>query len=474
MVGTVVGLMGEKNASKKIYDVLSYHQPFDYAGIYTYDGNINHKKGIGNFYEVFSGPVKEIKKSLSGEIGIGHAGKVSNIPKEYDTEEKIRVYVSELTQPEYLINPFIFGANIGRICNWEESIEGLDKLRSNSSVQPLVHNLKHELKNKKNIDEYDIIEAGGKIINKVRGAYSGVYVADQSVDNEDAYMFSITDPNGIRPLFLGKKGKKHCFASDKISLMELGYKKFDELPRGTVSVVDGKGNRKSKTFIKWSKKPCLKNFIYNMEPNCEISGKEVYGVRFDMGKMLYRKNPIKTDVVCGVPHMGSAYAEGFSAESGIEKRTGLIKVGEEKEFTKSKKSVLMSNGQAVRGSKVSLVEHDIIEPEAKDAINILKDENLGGAKEVHFYVACPPLLSDCYLGTKTEQYMKALDEDKEVISREIISEELGCDSLTWLEKDELKSITSEVCSGCLEIVPDGYPLEIKDFVSKLHFKPRKV
>ncbi|HDI02821.1 MAG TPA: hypothetical protein ENF95_01655 [Candidatus Aenigmarchaeota archaeon] len=430
----LIGLLGEKEASKKIFDILSIHQPFDYSGITTYDGNVHQKKGVESISKLFT---EELREKLPGDVGIGCAGDVAELPKHLKTESEKLTYVSHNAQPEYIINPFIGGAVKGKITNWSESLRNLSP-RSESQVQPLLLNLKENLKHKRKIEMEDVLEAAEKTMGKVKGVYSGIFITDTSPTGEDTIMFSLMDKYGITPLYLGEREDCFCFSSDQISLQKLGYKNVKEMEPGSVVLVNKKGEKRVEKIFESEKRPCIMNFIHTIEPNCKIGDKNVYTVRFEIGRKLFEKYPIETDVVCPIPERGKSYAEGFSYESGIFHTTGLIKVGEERKIGEPKKSIFIPNTPAIKNKNISLIDHNITENDTKSAIETLKES---GAKEIHLYVACPPIASPCRFGIKTSEYKAVENKD--------VKRELGCDSVTWLEVDELEKILGRVCTDCL-------------------------
>lgn len=476
MPGTVIGMIGEENALKKTYEALSLNQPFDYCGITTYDGHVNQHKDIGDIAEVFSDINDRIGEDAS-DIALGHGGKVFNLPEGLD-DKKIINYVKRNNQPENIINPVIIGAANGNILNHQESLRDLKfKARSESVVQPLLGNLMTFMYNKRyDITQEDIFSAAEKTMKKVKGAYSSVFLVDTSYDTEDAFMFSISDPYGIRSLFLGEKNNSFCFASDSMTLMNLGYKDRVELPAGSVTVVNKRGFKETRRFLNEPRRVCIRDFIYNMEPDCVINGISVYDFRTKAGEIVFRKNIQKIDIKGSAPVRGNTYVQvplemEILPESDVPRRDIAIKKGESKKLAQAKETFLDILGRVTEGQIIGLFDHDFVENETPKLVDLLKDEKIGKAKEVHLYVACPPIHEDCLLGVDTTPFMRALEKDGRKKTNDDIKKKTGADSVTVLSVNDLKELLGdEICTGCLQKPPFGYPLKLRGLISNKYYR----
>lgn len=70
---------------------------------------------------------------------------------------------------------------------------------------------------------------------------------------------------------------------------------------------------------------CSFEHIYFARPDSVIDGVSVHSARVESGRILARTHPVEADVVVGVPDSGLDAALGYSEESDIAYRMGLIK-----------------------------------------------------------------------------------------------------------------------------------------------------
>ena len=149
----------------------------------------------------------------------------------------------------------------------------------------------------KYLHESDTIEeAVAKACNRVRGAYSMLILANDK-------LIAIKDPNGFRPLVLGRVGDKYVFASETCAfdLIEAEYiRPLD--PGEMISIHNNKLT--STRFSECKKKSqCIFELIYFARPDSYVFGDVVYERRKAMGAMLAKEAPVDADFEIGRAHV---------------------------------------------------------------------------------------------------------------------------------------------------------------------------
>ena len=183
-------------------------------------------------------------------------------------------------------------------------------------------------------------------------------------------LIGVRDPNGIRPLCLGKiNGGTYVLASETCALDTVDAKFIRDIEPGEIVIIDSDGVDSIKYEKNSSKAPCSFEYIYFARPDTKIDGIDVYSVRHQTGKYLYRQNPIEADVVIGVPDSGIPAAIGYSEESKIPYGIGLVKnkyigrtfISPSQELReKSVKVKLNAIKKVVEGKRVVVIDDSLV------------------------------------------------------------------------------------------------------------------
>ncbi|MGA1701823.1 MAG: amidophosphoribosyltransferase, partial [Candidatus Nanopelagicales bacterium] len=152
---------------------------------------------------------------------------------------------------------------------------------------------------------------------KLQGAYSLVFM-------DDTTLYAARDPQGIRPLVLGRLERGWVVASETAALDIVGASYVREVEPGELVAIDEHGLR-AHCFAKPEPKGCLFEFVYLARPDTTISDRSVQATRVDIGKRLAREHPVEADLVIPVPESGRYAAIGYAQESGIPFAEGLVK-----------------------------------------------------------------------------------------------------------------------------------------------------
>lgn len=309
---------------------------------------------------------------------------------------------------------------------------------------------------RKNVEDR-IVES----MNQVEGAYCLVIMTEDR-------LIGVRDPNGFRPLCLGRMPDGGwVFASESCALDAVGAMMIRDVEPGEMLVVDGKELR-SRRLVAEKRPPalCVFEYIYFARPDSVIDGQSVHLARLAMGRQLAIESGLKADIVISVPDSGTTAAHGFSSQSGIPFAEGLIKnryIGrtfiqpEQKKRDAGVRIKLNAVAPAVAGKTVIMVDDSIVRGTTSG--RIVKMLREAGAKKIHMCVSSPPIVYPCYYGIDTTARKELIASSKTV---EQIRRYIGADSLYYLSLEGLKQAVTQVnlgglCSACFH---GEYPTEV--------------
>lgn len=312
-------------------------------------------------------------------------------------------------------------------------------------------------------------EAVMNTMKYIKGAYSLLVMSSQK-------LIAVRDPQGFRPLCIGKLGNDIVFSSESCALDIMGAEFERDVKPGEVVVVT---NNEMKSYdCKNGQKDglCIFEYIYFARPDSTIDGLNVHLFREEVGKALAMQAPVDADFVAGVPDSGLDAALGYSKQSKIPYDMAFIKskyIGRtfiQSTQTKRKKQVLLKLNpitETVKGKKIVLVDDSIVR--GTTITRLIKILRRAGAKEIHLRIASPEFLDVCYFGTDvaTKDQLIAVGKTKEQIRKEIGADSLEYLSLYNLRKIAQKSNVKGFCEGCFT---GKYPVEVPDGIEKDSFE----
>jgi amidophosphoribosyltransferase len=296
-----------------------------------------------------------------------------------------------------------------------------------------------------------------ELLPKVRGAFSLVFMDEQT-------LYAARDPQGVRPLVLGRLNSGWVVASESAALDIVGASFVREVEPGELIVIDENGLR-SRIFAKPKRAGCVFEYVYLARPDTSINGRNVYDARVDMGKALAREFPVDADLVIPTPDSGTPAAIGFSQESGIPFGHGLVKnayVG--RTFIEPSQTIrqlgirlkLNPLKEVIKGKRIIVVDDSIVRGNTQRALVAMLRE--AGAKEIHVRISSPPITWPCFYGvdfaTRAELIATGLAPDD-------VRASIGADSLGYLSKEGMIAASeqkeSELCTACFT---GEYPIEL--------------
>ncbi|MCD4739744.1 amidophosphoribosyltransferase [archaeon] len=417
------------------------HRGQDSAGILSYNGNFHLKKNKGHVWESFT---KDSLKELSGRKSIGQV-RYPTIGTDFERD----------AQPFFIESPEKMGiVHNGNLANYSE-LRKEYTLSSWCDVEVLLHMLSKHLKITK--DPFISVE---ETMKEANGAYSALTLL------KDGSMIVFRDPNALRPLVHGEG----MYASESIALDIIG-KKLEGDIKGGECVLINDNHVERKQLIKEQPRYCMFEFVYFSRPDSVLQGKSIYEVRLELGKELAKKFDKTADVVIPVPDTSRAAAFGFSIESGIPYREGIIKnryVGrtfimpDQSTRENAVKFKLNTIKSEINGKRVVLVDDSVVRgTTCKNLVNLIRN---AGAKEVHFAISCPPIRWPCFYGidmTQKSELFAANVKDAE----KTLAEKIGADSVIYQSIDGLKNAIGlkTLCTACLN---GDYPTDVSTLLAR--------
>src|SRR3954454_18440352 len=371
------------------------HRGQEACGIVTYDGGRFHsERRMGLVGDAFSR--KEVIAKLPGSAAIGHV--------RYSTTgetilRNVQPLFCELDGGGFAV------AHNGNLTNGltlrRQLVRDGAIMQSTSDTEVILHLVAKSLRNRF-IDRF--IDG----LRQLEGAYSFVAVTNKK-------LIGARDPLGIRPLVIGELGGHPILASETCALDIIGAKYVRDVENGEVVVFDENGVHSHRPFPPMPPRPCIFEFIYFARPDSIVGGRSVYEVRKTMGAQLAHEAPADADVIVPVPDSGVPAAIGYAQESGIPYELGIIRnhyVG--RTFIQPTQSVReigvrmkhSANRAVVAGKRIVLIDDSLVR--GTTSVKIVRMMREGGAREVHFRIASPPITHPDFYGIDTPEKEKLL------------------------------------------------------------------
>ncbi len=470
----IFGIYGIENPALFTYYGLHalQHRGQEASGIITASKNdsgkvkFNSHKGIGLVSEVFSNSdVFETK--LKGFSSIGH--------NRYST--------TGASESEKNIQPFFVNyrmgnlaiAHNGQLTNSdiirEELIDEGAIFQTTSDTEVILH-LIARCKLENQVDQ--VLDA----LRRVEGAYSIVLLTDDK-------LIAARDPNGLKPLALGKVNGSFVIASETCAFDINGIEYIRDIEPGELLVIsaDAKNIEDLKSYdipvIKSESKHCVFEFIYFSRPDSRIFGSNVDKMRRKLGKVLAQYHPVYPDhpdekvIVISVPDSSNTIALGYQNQLIKMDINSKYEIGFIRSHYIGRTFILPGQGKrevgvrikfnTVKGvledKKVVIIDDSIVRgTTSKQLIKLVKE---AGARSIHFRISSPPILFPCYYGmdfpSKEELIANRFEGD---IDR--IKNYLSVDSLEYMTQDEMLEAMVDhtpdnFCTACFS---GNYPIPV--------------
>jgi len=450
------GIHGHPDASKLSYFGLYalQHRGQESAGIAVcQDKTIVGHKGMGLVSDVFAMSHLE---QLSGSSAVGHVrysttgSSILGNAQPFFVRHQHRSYA--LAHNGNLVNAHILKDELERSGSIFQTT-----MDSEVFLHLFVKNLKHGF-------EGALVET----VKRLQGAFSFILLTSEGE------VIGIKDPNGFRPLCLGRLNGSYVLASESCALDLVEAEFVRELDPGEIVIIGDNGVKSIQTQPEGAKRTfCIFEYIYFARPDSTIFGQNVYMTRKAHGRQLAKESPVEADLVMPFPDSGTYAALGFSEVSGIPFEMAMIRnhyVG--RTFIQPTQSMrdfgvrvkLNPVKELLKGKDIIIIEDSIIRgTTAKTRVKALREL---GVRRVHLRVSGPPHRFPCHYGidfsTKGELIAARM-------SVEELGKYLGLDSLAYLSLPGLLKSTgvarpeNHFCKACF----DGcYPVDFDGALSK--------
>ncbi len=462
------GVFGVYDKSGSVGDVVAatyyglyalQHRGQESCGMAINDsGVITKHRDTGLVNEVFS---KEILEALpKGQMSIGHC-------RYSTTGTKSRSNAQPLVIRH--IKGSMALAHNGNITNAAELRENIELdggiFHATSDTEVIAYTITKERLTAKSIEDA-VVSA----MHNIKGAYCLVVMSPRK-------LIAARDPNGFRPLCMGKYGDSIIFASESCAFDAIGASFVRDIEPGEVVVVSDKGVNSIKTHCGQKNSFCVFEYIYFARPDSVINGECVHSSRLRAGEYLAKSHPVDADIVIGVPDSGLDAALGFSKASGIPYELGFLKnryIGRtfiaptQKQRENDVRIKLNPIASAVKGKRVVLIDDSIVR--GTTSLKIVKLVRDAGATEVHMRLSSPPFMYPCYFGTDIDSsdnliaYNNSLDE---------VAKKIGVDSLGYLDIADLDKLApNSKCGICDACFTGNYPVAPPRKVDKSKFEQK--
>ncbi|WP_254837614.1 amidophosphoribosyltransferase [Natronomonas marina] len=448
-----VSLDGRAAARPLYYSLYALqHRGQESAGIVTHDGFQQHSHVemglVGDAFE------PDDIESLNGSNGIGHV--------RYPTAGSVDSCCAQPFSVSFKSGSLGLSHN-GNLVNTDEVREELaakgHAFTSDGDTEVIAHDLA------RNLLESDLVRAVKRTMGRIHGSYSLTITHDDTV-------LGVRDPQGNRPLCIGKLEDGYMLASESAAIDVLNGELVRDVNPGELVVLqpDGEGFDTYQLVDTDNSAHCFFEHVYFARPDSRIDGNLVYDVRRELGRKLWEESGVDTDVVLPVPDSGRAFASGYAdaaAEDGadVEFAEGLMKnryVGRtfimptQDARERAVRLKLNPIKDVVQGRTVTVIDDSIVRgTTSTQLVQLLRDV---GAEEVHMRIGAPPIVAPCYMGIDMASREELIAAGRDVGE---IREEIEADSLSYLSIDAvaeaLEESRADLCLGC---VTGEYPYDI--------------
>jgi amidophosphoribosyltransferase len=302
-------------------------------------------------------------------------------------------------------------------------------------------------------------------LNKIKGAFSLIFLTENSI-------VAARDPYCFRPLALGKFNGAYVVASETCAFDIIGAKYIRDVEPGEVLEITPNSLRSMGSKKKSKSACCIFEYIYFARPDSRIFGENVDKIRRRLGRQLAREHPVDADIVIGIPDSANTATLGFAQESGIPFEIGLIRnhyvgrtfIAPEQAIRDLDVRVKFNPVKGVlKDKRVVVVDDSIVRgTTSKKLVQMIRE---AGAKEVHFRVSSPPIISPCFFGIDMPTRKELIGANMTVKQ---IEKFLGVDSLRYLSIEGMLSMPSlprtAFCSSCFS---GKYPMKVPTINGKL-------
>jgi len=457
MCGIIGIITKDKQVSYDLYNSLLnlQHRGQDNAGIFTCDTSTMYiHKGKGLVAEVFA---KSDVEELKGNVGIGQVRYPTTVGKAD-------------AQPFYVDQGGIALAHNGNLFNERGLRDRLKESRiycdSDCDAETILKIFSFYFNKAKGTIIKRCFAAAKKTMKKLDGSYSVVAVI------RDVGFFAFRDPHAIRPFVFGQKTKNgetigYAFSSESVAIENL-VDSIQNVKAGEAIFIDNKLKFTRKSLLPKNRQHCMFEWVYFSRATSFTENIGVNHTRGNLGKGLakmYLESPLYKRlskdkhkvIVAPIPETSRPASIVFARHTKYEFKDILeknrfigrifIKPSETLRRHEVASNVKVING-LVKDKIVFLIDDSIVRGTTSKGIVAKIREK--GAKEVHLFSTCPPIIHPCFYGVDMPTPEELIAYKKTLKQ---IEEYIGVDSITYMTIEGLSKAIglrqSQICTGCL-------------------------
>ncbi|GHU61419.1 amidophosphoribosyltransferase [Clostridia bacterium] len=450
----IFGIWNHSQAAEMTYYGLHslQHRGQEGAGIVSTDGiKLKGHRNLGLLADVFKhGELK----NLQGKGAIGHVRYSTTGEKDLNN---VQPFLFHFQQSSFAL---AHNGNLINAVSLRRELEASGAIFQTSSDTEV---LAHLIKKSQTGNFWDDCKMA---LKRVQGGFAYLLLTENA-------LIAALDPNGFRPLSIGKVGDSYVVASETCAFETVGAEFVRDVEPGEILCIDEKGLH-IEHFTKDTRHSiCSMEYIYFARPDSNIAGINVHSARKRSGKMLAEEAFIQADIVTGVPDSSISAAIGYAEESGIPYELGLIKNRYVARTFIQPSQALREQGVrmklsavsgVIKNKKVVMVDDSIVRgTTSKRIVQLLRD---AGASEVHVRIASPPLIYPCFYGINIQQQSELIAAN---YTKEEICQMIAADSLEYLSIDGLveaigRPYPDEPYGGlCMAYFNGDYPTPLCDY-----------
>ncbi len=429
------------------------HRGQESAGIVSFDRQTNTTrihKDMGLVSDVFD---EDSLSYLKGDVAIGHV--------RYSTTGSSIVKNAQPLLINYHDGFLAIGHN-GNLVNSRQLRIDLERrgaiFQTTTDSEVIVHLVAHAKKG-------NLLDHMFSAFRRIKGAYSLVMLNQRG-------LMGMRDPNGFRPLVLGKVAGAYVLSSETCALDLIGARYIREIEPGEFVLINDDG---IKSFFPHKRRKkassCIFEHIYFARPDSVLFGSLVHKVREELGRQLAIENPVDADMVMPVPDSGLSAAIGYSRQSGIPLEWGFIRnhyvgrtfIQPQQKFRELGVRVKLNiMPEVIKGKRVIVVDDSIVRgTTSRRRVKAIRE---AGAKEVHLRISCPPHKWPCFYGIDFPSKDELIANK---MSHKEIEKYLEVDSLGYLSIDGMLKAVGNHTKYCTACFSGKYPIEVKNGLKKL-------
>lgn len=445
----VVGISGVPQAAEMTFLGLYalQHRGQEAGGIVSVDdqGEGRIQKGLGLVADIFTG--EDIQR-LEGSTSLGHV--------RYSTAGGGGARNAQPIMVRYAEGDLAVAHN-GNLTNAHDLRSWLVKegsiFQSTNDSEVIIHLIARS--------RHDTVDAQvDDALAHLEGAFSLVMTVGDT-------LYAARDARGFRPLVLGRLGEGHVVVSETCALDIMGAEYVRDLEPGEVLKIRGSRIQKLRALPAADRpSPCIFELVYFARPDSKLWGVSVDRARRAFGRQLAREHPVEADCVVAVPDSANSAALGYAEESGIPFELGLLRnhyVGRtfikptqaDRDFGARMKYNPVR--EVIAGKRVIIVDDSLVRGTTSRSLARFLRE--GGAKEVHFRIASPPVKYPCFYGIDMPSKEELIGSDHSVPE---IRAELGVDSLGYLSQEGMEDAVKDAGPFCNACFSGDYPAPLVD------------